>query len=105
LARGTVLVGQGSRIEVTQNLPDVRFLNIRFLFLSFAYASAKREYNAVSVIVDEIWQYYRVETSRYYRSKVLAAKHTCKLCSVWVLNERLDSKSMEIKCTWYSKLG
>ena len=36
LARGTVLVGQGSQIEATQNLPDVRFLDIRFLFLSFA---------------------------------------------------------------------
>ena len=56
LARGTVLVGQGSRIEATQNLPDVRFLDIRFLFLSFAYASAKRECNAVSTIADESWQ-------------------------------------------------
>jgi len=64
LARGTVLVGQGSQIEATQNLPDVRFLDIRFLdirFLSlpFAYASAKREYNALSAITDEIWQYRR----------------------------------------------
>ena len=59
LARGTVLVGQGSRIEATQNLPNVRFLDIRFLFLSFAYASAKREYNAVSAIADEVWQYRR----------------------------------------------
>ena len=59
MARGTVLVGQGSRIEATQNLPDVRFLDIRFLFLSFAYASTKRECNAVSTIADESWQYRR----------------------------------------------
>ena len=59
LARGAVLVGQGSRIKVTQNLPDVRFLDIRFLFLSFTYASAKREYSTVSAIADEIWQYRR----------------------------------------------
>ena len=54
-----ILVGQGSRIEVTQNLPDVRFLDIRFLVLSFAYASTKRECNAVSTIADEGWQYRR----------------------------------------------
>ena len=59
LARGTILVGQGSRIEATQNLPDVRFLDIRFLVLSFAYASTKRECNAVSTIADESWQYRR----------------------------------------------
>ena len=52
----------------------------------------KREYNAVSAVTDEIWQYRTVETSRYLikitilwrkadrksaRSKVLVAKHTC----------------------------
>ena len=58
MARGIVLVGQGSQIEATQNLPDVRFLDIRFLFLSFAYASAKRECKAVSTIADEIWWYH-----------------------------------------------
>jgi len=40
-------------------LGELSFLNMRFLFLSFAYASAKREYNAVSAIADEIWQYCR----------------------------------------------
>ena len=53
LARGIVLVRQGSWIEATQNLPDVRFLDICFLFLSFCLL--KREYNALSVIADEIW--------------------------------------------------
>ena len=52
LARGIVLVSQGSRIEATQNLPDVRLLDIRFLFLSLAYASA---ISAVSAIADGIW--------------------------------------------------
>jgi len=47
-------LARGVKIEATQNLPDVRFLDIRFLFLSFAYASAKYEYNAVSAIADEI---------------------------------------------------
>jgi hypothetical protein len=32
---------------------------LRFLFLSFAYASTKRECNAVSTIADESWQYRR----------------------------------------------
>jgi len=54
----------------------------------------KREYNAVSAVTDEIWQYRTVETSRYLikitilwrkanrksaRSKVLVAKHTASL--------------------------
>ena len=56
-----ILVGQGSRIEATQNLqnlPDVRFFNIRVLFLSLAHASAKTQVQrCLYREVDEIWQY------------------------------------------------
>ena len=45
-------------IAVTQNSPDVRFLDIRFLFLSLLpISSPKHEYNAASTIVNETWQY------------------------------------------------
>ena len=51
-------LARGIRIEVTQNLPDVRFLNIRFLFLPLSPTPLpKRGYNAVSVVADEVWQY------------------------------------------------
>ena len=50
------LVGQENRIEATQNMPDVRFLDIRFLTLSFLpMPPLKREHNAASTIADEIW--------------------------------------------------
>jgi hypothetical protein len=59
LARGNILVGQGSQIKATQNLPDVRFLDIRFLFLSFANTmlSLRLPMRFGNII--------RVETSRY----------------------------------------
>jgi len=48
-------LARGIRIKITQNLPDVRFLNIRFLFLPLLLMPLpEREYNAVSVIADEI---------------------------------------------------
>ena len=44
----------------------LRFLNVYFLFLSLLLIPLpKREYNAVSAIANEIWQYRGVETSRY----------------------------------------
>ena len=68
----------------------------------------KCEYNAVSAITDEIWQYRTVETSRYLtkittlrraiaaRSKVLAAKHTVSLqllCTAGGNHARLDART------------
>ena len=35
----------------------------------------------------------------FCQSSYPGARLYCKLCSVWVLNERLNCKSMEIK--WY----
>ena len=62
------------------------------LFLSFAYASAKRKYNAVSAITGEIWQYCTggnltiltkittLQRKAYCEQlQVLAAKHTASL--------------------------
>ena len=85
-----------ARGEVTQNLPDVRFVDICFLFLSFAYISAKREYNADSAIADKIWQYRRGGNLTTCRSKVLAAKHTASLqllCTVGGNQARLDART------------
>ena len=61
-----ILVGQGncpgSRNEATQNLPDVRFLNIRFLSLFFAHAPPKTLSLQLPMKFSNIvW----VETSRY----------------------------------------
>ena len=60
-----ILVGQGncpgwpgefqrSWIEAIQNLPDVRLLFLLFL----PTLPPKREYNAVSAVADEVWQYH-----------------------------------------------
>ena len=96
LARGNVLVGQGSQIKATQNLPDVRFLDIRFLFLSFANTTLSlRLPMRFSNIV-------RVKTSRYLIkittpvAKVLTAKHTASLqllCTVSGNQARLDART------------
>ena len=60
------LVGQENQIEATQNLPDIHFLNIRFLILSFLpMPPPKRKYNTVSAISDKFSNIIRVETSRY----------------------------------------
>jgi len=86
------------------NLPDVRFLDIRFLFLSLlTMPPLKREYNTVSAIADEIWQYRTggnltifdkdydtVEEGRSRTAEVLAAKHTFATITIyswWQLGE------------------
>ena len=50
-----ILVDQGSSNEATQNLPDVRFLNIRTPFSLLPTPPQKHEHNTVSAIADEIW--------------------------------------------------
>ena len=57
VGQGNCLVGQGnsSGVELKQfrALPDVRFLFLPFL----PTPPPKREYNAVSAVADEVWQY------------------------------------------------
>ena len=73
-----VLVGQGSRIEAIQNLPNVRFLSP-----SFAHASAK------TLIQQKFGNIVRVETSRY-------------LTKIMTLRKKADRKqrrSLRLLCT------
>jgi len=99
------------RIKLKQpNLPDVRFLDIRFLFLSLlTMPPLKREYSAVSAIADEIWQYRTggnltifdkdhdtTEEGRSRTAEVLAAKHTASLQLLYTVGgnqARLDARS------------
>ena len=55
LARGIVLVSQGSQIKATQNLPNMRSLIYASSFSLLPMPLPKREYNAISTIADEIW--------------------------------------------------
>ena len=88
---------------------DVRFLNIRFLILSpLPMPLLKREYNAVSAIADEIWQYrmggnltifdkdHDTVEDRSRTAEVLAAKHTASLqllCTVGGNQARSDART------------
>ena len=91
------LVGQGNHIG------DVRFLFSPFLPTTPLWP-LKREYNAVSAIADEIWQYrtggsltiFDKDHDTAEIAKVLAVKHTASLqllCTVGGDQARSDARS------------
>ena len=79
MAGGIILLARGSRIEAIQNLPDVRFLFLPLL----PTPTQKREYNAVSAVADEVWQYrtggnltiFDKDRDTMETAEVLAARH------------------------------